>query len=108
MSVARTVPTPRFDCVVYLLHVLDRIEDAIKPLQDCINKQNDKITSLKAENEQMKGKLNKRIEQSWYHSLYDFRFQHSCFYKLTHIKRLALRFEGYLFVTSRIWDLSSH
>jgi hypothetical protein len=25
--------------------------------QDCINKQNDKITSLKAENEQMKGKL---------------------------------------------------
>jgi hypothetical protein len=23
MSVARTVPTPRFDCVVYLLHVLD-------------------------------------------------------------------------------------
>ena len=39
------------------------IEDAIKPLQDCINKQNDKITSLKAENEQMKGKLNKRIEQ---------------------------------------------
>jgi uncharacterized coiled-coil DUF342 family protein len=29
----------------------------------CINKQNDKITSLKAENEQMKGKLDKRIEQ---------------------------------------------
>jgi hypothetical protein len=26
--------------------------------------------------------------------LYDFRFQHSCFYKLTHIKRLALCFEG--------------
>jgi hypothetical protein len=24
MSVARTVPTLRFDCVVYLLHVLDR------------------------------------------------------------------------------------
>jgi hypothetical protein len=24
LSVARTVPTPRFDCVVYLLHVLDR------------------------------------------------------------------------------------
>jgi peptidoglycan hydrolase CwlO-like protein len=43
--------------------VFQAIEDAIKPLQDCINKQNDKITSLKAENEQMKGKLNKRIEQ---------------------------------------------
>ena len=43
--------------------VIQAIEDAIKPLQDCINKQNDKITSLKAENEQMKGKLNKRIEQ---------------------------------------------
>jgi hypothetical protein len=38
--------------------VIQAIEDAIKPLQDCINKQNDKITSLKAENEQMKGKLN--------------------------------------------------
>jgi hypothetical protein len=35
----------------------------VGPLQDCINKQNDKITSLKAVNEQMKGKLNKRIEQ---------------------------------------------
>jgi hypothetical protein len=83
MSVARTVPILRFDCV-YLLHVLDRqsiqtvvptiigeikteliselkfviksavtqaIEDAIEPLQDCINKQNDKITCLKAEND---------------------------------------------------------
>jgi hypothetical protein len=27
--------------------VIQAIEDAIKPLQDCINKQNDKITSLK-------------------------------------------------------------
>jgi septal ring factor EnvC (AmiA/AmiB activator) len=43
--------------------ITQAIEDAIKPLQDCINKQNVKITSLKAENEQMKGKLNKRIEQ---------------------------------------------
>jgi hypothetical protein len=43
--------------------VTQAIEDAIEPLQDCINKQNDKITCLKAENEQMKGKLNKRIEQ---------------------------------------------
>jgi hypothetical protein len=43
--------------------VTQAIEDAIKPLQDSINKQNDQITSLKAENDQMKGKLNKRIEQ---------------------------------------------
>jgi predicted RecB family endonuclease len=28
--------------------VIQAIEDVIKPLQDCINKQNDKITSLKA------------------------------------------------------------
>jgi hypothetical protein len=97
-------------CSIHLLHVLNRcflgesyrayvglksviksavtqaIEDAIKPLQDSINKQNDQITSLKAENDQMKGKLNRSIEdwydKSWYHILNYFRFQHtfcSCF-----------------------------
>ena len=43
--------------------VTQAIEDAIKPLQDSINKQNDQITSLKAENDQMKGRLNRSIEQ---------------------------------------------
>jgi hypothetical protein len=37
--------------------VIQAIEEAIKPLQDCINKQNDKITILKDENEKMKRKL---------------------------------------------------
>ena len=43
--------------------VTQAIEEAIKPLQDRINNQNDKISSLRAENEQIKGKLNKSIEQ---------------------------------------------
>ena len=45
--------------------VTQAIEDAIKSLQDSINKQNDQITSLKAENDQMKGKLNRSLED-WY------------------------------------------
>ena len=43
--------------------VTQAIEDAIKPLQNSIHKQNDQITRLKAENDQMKGKLNRSIEQ---------------------------------------------
>jgi hypothetical protein len=54
-----------------------------------------KITSLKAENEQMKGKLNKRIEQM--EDRYD---------KFRNMANVCPR--GYLFVTSRVWDLSGH